>query len=128
MYPNNPNDIVANFIVYQLDNGWELYLHKDINNFDRFEERCLAVTETIAQMLGFIENKMDGLQGQDILISYSNNNINNNNIIDLWIIPQLDGSLALFQNTTKGRIFLDEDMDIDSLISRNNGKNILISF
>jgi len=73
MYPNNTDGSIANFIILPLDKGWELYLHEDMSKYGRVIERCLAVTETISQMIEFLDGKIDGLQGQDILI-YQNNN------------------------------------------------------
>ena len=129
MYPNNPDGSIANFIIYPLDIGWELYLHEDMSKYGKIIERCLAVTETINQMIGFLEKKLDGLQGNDILINL--NNIESNNIFQtyLWIIPQMDGTYALFEDFgASGRNFLDEDYDIDELISRHKEENIIISF
>ena len=47
----------------------------------------------------------------------------------LWIVEQQDGSFAIFEEIESGgRVFLDEDFDIDELISRHKDNNIIISY
>jgi hypothetical protein len=95
MYPNNPKDIVANFIIFPLDNGYELYLHEDMSRYGKAIERCLAVTETISQMLDYLDNKLDGLRGNDVLIKLTTNDTDKFKTYH-WIVPQTDGKYALF--------------------------------
>lgn len=129
MYPNNPDGSIANFIVFPLDKGWELYLHEDMTKFGKMIERCLAVTETIEQMIGWLDNKIDGLQGQDILIKLNDDPKQDKFPFYLFIIPQQDGRFALFEDFgPRGRNFIDEDSNIDELISRHLNDDIIISF
>jgi hypothetical protein len=129
MYPNNPHDIIANFIVFPMEKGWELYLHEDMARYGKVIERCLAVTETLSQMIEFLDAKLDGLHGQDILLQLNDNESDNLIPTYLWIIPQPDGCFALFEDLgSQGRKFLDEDFDIDDLVERNKDNNIIISF
>ncbi|MGA2298498.1 MAG: hypothetical protein ABSG15_13210 [FCB group bacterium] len=128
MYPNNPDGSVANFIVFPLDNGWELYLHEDMDKYGKAIERCLAVTETISQMLEYLENKIDGLRGNDILINLFGNDSDKFKTY-LWIVPQADGRYALFEeDMPNDRVCIDEDFDIDALVQRNRDKDIIMSF
>jgi hypothetical protein len=129
MYPNNPDGSIANFIVFPLDNGWELYLHEDMFKYGRAIERCLAVTETISQMLEYLDKKIGGLRGNDILINL--NKTESDSIIQnyLWIVEQPDGSFTIFEDfEANGRVFLDEDFDIDELVSRHKDNNIIVSY
>ncbi|MBM2816431.1 MAG: hypothetical protein HW421_3193 [Ignavibacteria bacterium] len=77
-------------------------------------------------MLHCLKNKIDGLRGNVLLIS-----LNDNEKIPkyFWIIEQPDGCFALFEDFGPlGRELLDEDTDIDDLISRHPENNIIISY
>ena len=129
MYPNNPDGSIANFIVFPLDNGWELYLHEDMFKYGRAIERCLAVTETLSQMLEYLDNKIGGLRGNDILINLKETEPDSIIQNYLWIVEQPDGSFTIFEDfEANGRVFLDEDFDIDELVSRHKDNNIIVSY
>ena len=128
MYPNNPKNIVANFIIFPLDNCYELYLHEDMSRYGKPIERCLAVTETISQMVEYLENKLDGLLGNDVLIKLTDNDTDKFKTY-LWIVQQADGKYALFEEDMPGgRVCIDEDVDVDLLVERNRENDIIMSF
>ena len=128
MYPNNPDGSVANFIIFPLDNGYELYLHEDMNKYGKAIERCLAVTETISQMIGYLDKKIDGLRGNDILIKLTGEDGEKFKTYR-WIVQQIDGWYALFEEEMPGgRVCIDEDNDVDLLVQRHREKDVIMSF
>lgn len=128
MYPNNPDGSIANFIIFPLDEGWEVYLHEDMYKYGRAIERCLAVTETISQMLDYLSNKIGGLRGYDILINLKYSEPDSIIQTYHWIVEQPDGNYAIFEDYgADGRVFLDEDEDIDELVSRHRDNDIIVS-
>jgi hypothetical protein len=75
-----------------------------------------------------LENKIDGLRGNDILINLFGNDSDKFKTY-LWIVPQADGRYALFEeDMPNDRVCIDEDFDIDALVQRNRDKDIIMSF
>lgn len=129
MYPNNPDGSIANFIIFPLDIGWELYLHEDMYQYGKVIERCLAVTETIKQMITYTCDKVGNLRGTDILIKQTDMPDSTISTDYIWIVIQPDGIYSAFEDFgSNGRKLIDEDEDINLLINRIPTNDVIMSF